>query len=74
MLHWGTLLEHNEKWINRDNDGHPLKKKASKSSPEFENKGDDSEDDDEENGIPSSVRTNKRRSLGRKQEKERLKK
>jgi hypothetical protein len=74
MLHCWTLLEHNEKWNNRDNYFHPLKKKASKSSLEFENEGYGNEDDEEENGILSSAVTNKKRSLWTKQEKERLKK
>ncbi|RLN35930.1 hypothetical protein C2845_PM03G07690 [Panicum miliaceum] len=74
MLHCWTLLEHNEKWNNRDNDFHPLKKKASKSSLEFENEGDGNEDDEEDSDIPSSAVANKKRPPRRKQEKERLKK
>ncbi|CAN6205715.1 unnamed protein product [Urochloa humidicola] len=73
MLHCWTLLEHNEKWNNRDTDCHPLKKKSQQSFSEFENEGDDNEED-EESGIPSSAVNNKKRPPGRKQEKERLKK
>ncbi|RLN24799.1 hypothetical protein C2845_PM07G07830 [Panicum miliaceum] len=72
MLHCWTLLEHNEKWNNRDNDCHPLKKRAGNSSfTEFQNEGDDNEDE-EESGSPRLGPPNKKRPLGRKQEKERI--
>ncbi|RLN43024.1 hypothetical protein C2845_PM01G02690 [Panicum miliaceum] len=73
MLHCWTLLEHNEKWNNRDNDCHPLKKRAGNSSfTEFENEGDGNEDE-EESGSPRLGPPNKKRLSGRKQEKERIK-
>ncbi|CAO2044919.1 unnamed protein product [Urochloa humidicola] len=75
MLHCWTLLEHNEKWNNRDKDCHPLKKKARKFSSEFENDGDPNVDEEEEESEnPKSGPTNKERPPGRKQAKDRLKK
>ncbi|CAN6299154.1 unnamed protein product [Urochloa humidicola] len=75
MLHCWTLLEHNEKWNNRDKDCHPLKKKARKSSLEFENDDDPNVDEEkEDSGNPNYAPTNKERPPGRKQAKDRLKK
>ncbi|TVU26166.1 hypothetical protein EJB05_28702, partial [Eragrostis curvula] len=71
MLHCWQMLKHNEKWINRDKDSHPLKKRAS-SELEF----DDYVDDDDESGrstTPSSDWPVNKRPPGRKVSKERMK-
>ncbi|RLN23636.1 uncharacterized protein C2845_PM07G29190 [Panicum miliaceum] len=71
MLHCWTLLEHNEKWNNRDNDCHP--RAGNSFFTEFENEG-DGDEDEEESGSPRLGPPNKKRPPGRKQENERIKK
>ncbi|TVU37814.1 hypothetical protein EJB05_11151 [Eragrostis curvula] len=71
MLHCWQMLKHNEKWINRDKDSHPLKKRGS-SELEF----DDYADDDDESGrstTPSSDWPANKRPPGKKVSKERMK-
>ncbi|KAK3153716.1 hypothetical protein QOZ80_2BG0180200 [Eleusine coracana subsp. coracana] len=65
MLHCWALLQQNEKWVNRNNDPHPLKKRAS-SDMDSEGCGDD--DRSGRSTTPSLERP-----PGRKQEKKRLK-
>ncbi|GJN20535.1 hypothetical protein PR202_gb07926 [Eleusine coracana subsp. coracana] len=66
MLHCWVLLQHNEKWINRNNDPHPLKRRASSME--------ESEDDEDGSGLTTPISKETKRPPGRKQEKEQLKK
>ncbi|XP_062180758.1 uncharacterized protein LOC133885121 [Phragmites australis] len=78
MLHYWALLQHNEKWISKNNESPPKRQRSSNSSsPEFDDEQDvdADEDDDKRRGTsptPSSAVLMRKRTPGRKQEKERL--
>ncbi|TVU49401.1 hypothetical protein EJB05_00709, partial [Eragrostis curvula] len=72
MLHCWTMLQHNEKWINRNIDPHPLKKRAA-SDMESEDYEDDDGNESGRSTTPSSDWPSSKRPMGRKQSKERLK-
>lgn len=72
MQHCWSLLQHNEKWKQRNNDCDPRKKVSSKSSVGLAQVHEEDEGE-EGNPLRSEVPT-KKRPPGRKQEKEKIKK
>ncbi|TVU28458.1 hypothetical protein EJB05_19975, partial [Eragrostis curvula] len=78
MHHCWTLLEHNEKWIARDNDKPQSKRRKSSNSPDPNYGSADGDEDEEEaergsSPTPSSTAATNNRPPGRKQSKEKAK-
>ncbi|OEL35533.1 hypothetical protein BAE44_0003451 [Dichanthelium oligosanthes] len=79
MLHCWSLLQHNQKWLTRNDEAPPKRQKSSNSSLEFEGFQDvDNDRVQDEDGrdrslTPSSGAPTRKRPPGRKAEKERLK-
>jgi hypothetical protein len=72
MAHCWSLLQNNEKWVKRNNNCHPLKKKSSTCSLGSV-QGNEEDEETASLTLRSAMPANKR-PPGRKQEKERVKK
>ncbi|CAO2182508.1 unnamed protein product [Urochloa humidicola] len=70
MFHCWTLLQHNEKWVNKDYENPPKRTRTDSSSPGHEEDG----GDEERERSPTPGSTGSMRPPGRKREKEMLKK
>ncbi|CAL4909223.1 unnamed protein product [Urochloa decumbens] len=71
LFHCWTLLQHNEKWANKDNECPPKRTRTNSSSSAGD---EDNGGDEERERSPTPGSRGSKRPAGRKQEKERLKK